>query len=255
MTPSSKNKNRFRDWAKPALFTATLYLGLAGGYFFYKKTTDNSIASLNPSATPATTNGGIVGDNISVDDVGDKETVVDISIPEPQIVIDAVTITQSQNEQITNARIFAKTSNNTTTTISSLSHKKPTQPLSDLPLPELSSQEPVSIEPQSDNNSTQADPKNSKEGIALTEAEAEAEVQNELLREAINRVRTLNDNKIAQSDENASIPQSPINQDESEQDNAPKQSPTPPKIEKQVEKVVIDQDVSLDLEDTEVIGE
>lgn len=254
MTPNPKNKNRLRDWVKPALFTAILYAGLAGGYFFYKKSTNQPAAlpssqtnvPVVPSVNPDTNSATVVSQENG--DVKETVTVAPVSIT--KTVVDAMPIPESGNEQNTNARIFATTPNNQTTNPQTPA-KKPVVPpaarpsAEDAPPPKPITQESVApTEPSGGEPAQPTRPNSSKESIALTKAEAEAEAQNELLREAINKVRTLNDNKIAKSREGAEssvAPHPPIDKGESE-DDAPKQAPKPPKVEKQADKVVIDQE-------------
>lgn len=253
MTPNPKNKNRLRDWAKPALFTAILYAGLAGGYFFYKKNT-NQPTTLPPSQTNVpiapSANPNINNTTVVSQENGDvKETVTIAPVSITKTVVDAMPIPESGNEQNTNARIFATTPNNQTTNSQTLA-KKPTtppaaRPSADAPPLEPVAQEVAPAEPSGGEPAQPTRSKNSKEGMALTKAEAEAEAQNELLREAINKVRTLNDNKIAKSHEGTEssvAPHPPIDKGESNQDDTPKQAPKPPKVEKQADKVVIDQE-------------
>lgn len=253
MSFGSKNKNRFRDWLKPALFTATLYIALAGGYFFYAKMTDKSAAPpANQSTIPpsnvntATIDGGRDANQTTA-------TVAPVTVE--KTVTDVMLIAESGNEQNANARIFATTPN--TQTVAKSPSKKliaqSTQPPADLLESAPQEQAPIVL-PQNE-SITQTATNNSKESVALTKAEAEAEEQNELLREAINKVRTLNDSKIAKSqsiEESEVVLQPSTNKDESEQqENTFKQDLKPPKIEKQEEKVVINQDVSVDVGDVE----
>lgn len=185
-SPPPRPKRRWRHWLLPVVFTVLLYAGLGLVFYDKKQPTQPLPAESSEQATTV----AVVSDDVplipefeadvsAVPELPTKETVF-VQQPSP-VNLTPVTTTPQATRKIY--------------------HNPPAPPPK---IPEVV--EPLPVE---ENVSLLPPPKSepSPESQALTKAEEEAEAQNELLREAINKVKELNDGKIAKARE--SVEESP----------------------------------------------
>lgn len=235
LTPKPRRKDGFRVWVKPAFFTTILYAGLLGGYFLYKKTSNQSVALPSDRSQDLTA--------LNVKTVNEQTDNQDKSAQ--QVILAPASVAKTAVNVPSNAPIVSVA---TERNIQHSVERSITQ--HHLPPPEPALQESISVVLSQKNDLAQTHKNSKEESAALTKAEAEAEAQNELLREAIHKVRTLNENKIAKAHESemesGDIKHSlPANQDKTKAvQKEEEQTPIPPKIDKQPDKVVIQQESS-----------
>lgn len=195
LSQSPKPSQRWRGWVKPIIFTALLYAGLGGVVYcsYGAKNTQESPKPTQPPVSPSTTQAQAVPPtyastankspaSIATHDVHSanmskeqsKEQLVSLPVQQPVKVV---------SQQTGQASLIEPPAQQVQSSISSLSQSQT-----------------ESISPKQTFQST-ASIKNDPRSKAMDSAEAEAEVQNEMLREAIDKVKRLNDNKIAKARE------------------------------------------------------
>lgn len=256
-----KPRAKWRHWVKPIVFTTLLYAGLGGSvyYFYGNKQSDSDVKKV--VVTPINTNDVVAPttSSVSADVISSAQDPNTIS-PNPQnpnaqpapIVQAGVLPTLNAptgNNQIPKqgAGAIGSTVNLTPSNTPQNTRRihQGNQVIQTNPVPQT---EPVlnGAPPQSAPTPPKPDPKSK----ALTKAEEDAEAQNELLREAINKVRQINDNKIAKARENteSSIPaHQPIIKDGSDEPSAePKKPKDPPKKETSKKEVAKKEPVKQD---------
>lgn len=218
-----KPKQKWRHWLKPIVFTTLLYVGLGGvAYYFYGATPTQSTTK-NTTTSLTNERGSVVATVSEVQPVVIQEATSDSALtttPQEGVNVPVVVLSpQNSNTPSSTALPLDTTKAQNGRIVANLNQTRPQvapnaqQNTASIP----SNNEAVAPSPEP----TISAPSEAPKSKALTKAEEEAEAQNELLREAINKVRQLNDNKIAKSRENtteSSVPaHQPIIKDESDE--------------------------------------
>lgn len=260
-----KPKARWRNWVKPIAFTTLLYAGLGGAvYYFYGSKKPKPAPVDKVVVTPATPNDVVVPVVQDITDPNANPVAIDPStgLPNAQAVgsppLPTAQSATPPSPQAPNAigqgassqppiavngtpKSVNLTPSNTPQNTRKVHQNTPVAQADPVMLPE-----PVPVPEQAQNTPPKPDPKSK----ALTKAEEDAEAQNELLREAINKVRQINDNKIAKARENteSSVPaHQPIIKDGSDEPSAePKKPKDPPKKETSKKEVAKKEPVKQD---------
>lgn len=187
-SPPPRPKRRWRHWLLPVVFTVLLYAGLGLAFYDKKQPTQPLPAESNEQATAV----AVVSDDVPP--IQEFEVGGSVVVPE-ELPAERVVSVQQPSSSV-NLTPVATTPQATR----KIYHNQPAPPPK---IPEVV--EPLPVEENLPPSPPKSEP--SPESQALTKAEEEAEAQNELLREAINKVKELNDGKIAKARE--SVEESP----------------------------------------------
>lgn len=191
-----KPSQRWRGWVKPIIFTALLYAGLGGVVYcsYEAKNTQEPPKLTQPSpVSPSATQAQAVPPTYA--STANKSPasiaiydVYSANMSKEQSKNQLVSLPAQQPVKVASQQIGQ-------TSLIELSAQQVQNNISSLPQSQTES-----ISPKQTFQST-ASIKNDPRSKAMDSAEAEAEVQNEMLREAIDKVKQLNDNKIAKARE------------------------------------------------------
>lgn len=191
--PSPRPKRRWRNWLLPVMFTFLLYAVLGVGFYFYNK----------PVSAPT-----LSAEKSTASNVSDKALLSQLSQEAKVDIVpnDAVVLSENNDANQVVAVIDDGRRQSVNLTPASVPQATATRKIyhnqsASVVAPRVQQTEPLPLEVvESPSPPKKSEP--TPESQALTKAEEEAEAQNELLREAINKVKELNDGKIAKAREN-----------------------------------------------------